>query len=254
MHQPTERVLNILEAVSREEGGMRLAELSRVLSIPKSTLLPILQTLCARKYLAQNGAGDYLPGTALFSLGAVFSGCFPILDYARQELEKLAEELGETCYCGVLEEGWVLYLCKAAPHKPLNVLVDPGRRLPAYATALGKALLMGKTEEELRALYPQGLAPLTARTVTSFSRLSEQLRQAEQEGFTWETEESTEHIRCFGAPVRKKGKTAAAVSVAIPLFRWRDEEKAEVTEALRACAARISATAEATDAHFSGLF
>ena len=54
----------------------RDSDFSKELEIPKSTLLPILQTLCQKNYLHQDGNGLYGAGTALFSLGTAFSGCF----------------------------------------------------------------------------------------------------------------------------------------------------------------------------------
>ena len=142
MHLPTIRVLKILDAIAEGGSGKRLSDLSRDLQIPKSTLLPILQTLCERHYLNQTEAGRYSAGTALFSLGASFSGCFPVLDFVRGQLKDLVDIVGETCYFGVLDDGLVLYLEKVDSPQPLRVLTNTGKRLPAYAASIGKALLM----------------------------------------------------------------------------------------------------------------
>lgn len=250
MHQPTIRVLEILEAVARGGEDRRLADFSRELGIPKSTLLPILQTLCRYRYLSQTESGQYRAGTALFSLGTAFSGKFPALDFVRKQLEKMVERFGETCYFGVLEGGNVLYLEKADSPQPLRMLVTPGRRLPAYATAIGKALLTDRTEAELRAMYPAGLTPVTERTVTDLGVLAAQLARSRETGFAFEIEESTPHIRCFAAPIRKGGRVIAAVSVAIPLFRYAPAREAFYIETLQGVAAEISRTMEETDARF----
>ena len=68
MHQPTLRVLRVLEYMTRHRSDQRLADLSRGLQIPKSTLIPILQTLCACNYLKQEENGRYSIGTAGFFL------------------------------------------------------------------------------------------------------------------------------------------------------------------------------------------
>lgn len=52
-----------------------------------------------------------------------------------------------------------------------------GRRLAAYGTGIGKALLRDFTLEQLRETYPDGLRPLTAHTVTDFSELYRQLQE-----------------------------------------------------------------------------
>ena len=254
MHQPTLRVLQVLDQIARQGNGHRLADLSRSLGIPKSTLLPILQTLCANHYLIQDDYGRYGAGTALFSLGATFSGSFPVLSYIRRELEALVEILGETCYFGILEEGQVLYLEKQDSPQPLRMLTAPGQRLPAYATGIGKALLMETGTDALRALYPNGLAPITSNTITDPALLAAQLQQARKDGYTWESEESTPHVRCFAVPVRKNGKIVAAISVSIPIFRYDDRKKDTMVEALQKTAAAISETIGQTDAHFGNAF
>lgn len=254
MHQPTLRVLQVLEQVARDGSGQRLADLSCVLQIPKSTLLPILQTLCQHKYLSQDDLGRYLPGTSLFSLGTAFSDGFPVLQYIREQLQLLVDELGETCFFGVLDEGLVLYLEKVESTQPLRMLTSVGRRLPAYATGIGKALLCDLDEAQLRQLYPTGLAPLTEHTITDVSQLHQQLLQVRQEGYAWESEESTPHVRCFAVPVRKHGVTVAAVSVTIPLFRYQEEDRPRILSTIQAVAAQMGTTLEQTNAHFGDLF
>lgn len=254
MHQPTLRVLEVLELIAKDTGGKRLADLSRDLNIPKSTLVPILQTLCQHNYLSQNEFGRYNAGTALFALGASFSGKFPVLEYVHGRLEALVEQLGETCYFGALDGGQVLYLEKADSAQPLRILTTVGRRLPAYATGIGKALLSETSESQLRSLYHDGLKPLTEHTVTDLSELLEQLRQVRQYGYAWEIEESTPHVRCFAVPIRKHGTIVAAISVSIPLFRYADDQRHHIVELLQAAAEQMQQTFEQTDAHFTDIF
>lgn len=254
MHAPTLRVLGILRLAGSRRDGLRLSEFSALLEIPKSTLVPILQTLCQQRFLHLTPSGHYTAGTALFTLGAELSGAFPVLEYLRSELESMVQTLGETCYCGALEEGTVLYLEKVDSPQPLRMLTGTGKRLPAYATSLGKALLLDKSREELLALYGSDLQPLTPNTLTTVTALSRQLAQAREWGYTWEIEESTDHIRCFAAPIRKHGTIVAAVSVAIPLFRYEESNKETYLATLKRHAARIGQTLEKTDAHFGELF
>jgi len=254
MHQPTLRVLQILEAVTADGKEKRLSEFSRDLNIPKSTLLPILQTLCRQRYLVQDDVGRYQPGTALFSLGAGFSDCFPVLKYVHQQLELLVNALGETCYFGILDGSDVLYLDKVDSSQPLRMLTNIGKKLPAYATGIGKALLIGKSAEELKALYPDGFTPLTDKTITDPEILHAQLIRGEFDGYTWEIEESTPHVRCFAVPIRKFGKIVAAISVSIPLFRFQHEQKDTIIHTLLDTASAMSKTIENTNAHFGETF
>ncbi len=241
MHAPTERVIRVLEAVLAQNDGLRLSELSVVIGVPKSTLLPIVSTLCEHHYLYREGE-QYLPGVALYAIGNA-SQSEP-MTLVHRELQGLSDRFGETCYFGIPEGGEVRYLDKVDSDQPLRVLTSIGTRLPAYATGLGKALLSGKNEEGLRALYPEGLQAMTERTVTDFSALARQLAAAEQDGYAWECEESTAYIRCLAVPVRVVGEIAAAVSVAVPVFRYDESKREEMIAALREAAARLGRVME----------
>jgi DNA-binding IclR family transcriptional regulator len=171
------------------------------------------------------------------------------LDFVKKELNSLVMRFDETCYFGILEGADVLYIEKSESTNPLRMLVDTGRRLPAYATGIGKALLVGKSEDELRALYPQGLRPLTERTVTDINKLSEELKAARLSGYVEEIEESTAHIRCYGAPIMKSGNVIAAISIAIPTFRFNSDKGHDIRLALTASAKRIGDALEKTNTH-----
>ena len=73
----------------------------------------------------------------------------------------------ETCHYAILIEGDVLYLQKIDSPEPIRMFSSIGKRLPAYGTGLGKALLMDHNMDQLRSLYPNGLKKLTKNTASS---------------------------------------------------------------------------------------
>jgi IclR family acetate operon transcriptional repressor len=64
----------------------------------------------------------------------------------------------------------VAYVEKVSAHLPVS-WPSPAARLPAHATALGKALLAFAPPSQLRAVLAQGLTQYTPRTVTRPERL-----------------------------------------------------------------------------------
>ena len=52
-------------------------------------------------------------------------------------------------------------------------------------------------------------------------------------------EESTPYIRCFAVPVSKAGRVAAAVSVAVPVFRYTEDKGARILELLSEARTRL---------------
>lgn len=239
MHNPTLRVTEVLNFVCKNPGTMRLRDISRELNMPKSTLLPILQTLVQQQYIMKDTSDCYLPGSGLLHLGAAARNTFSPAQMIRDHMKALVESFGETCYYGVLEQGQVLYVEKIDSPQPLRMLTTIGHKLPAYATGLGKALLLDHSQEQLKELYGEKMKPLTGNTVTSTDKLFDQLTKAKILGYTWEVEESTEHIRCFAVPVRKNGKIQGAVSIAFPVFRYREEDKQNIIDSLKSAAQKI---------------
>ena len=239
MHKPTLRVLEVLDLLCKSTEPMRLSDISRQLDVPKSTLLPILQTMVEKRYISKNAYEQYLPGPTLMGLGSAAGKFFSPGEHIRQCMKALVDRFGETCYYGVPDGGDVLYLEKVDSPQPLRMLTSIGHRLPAYATGIGKALLLDKTEEELQAMYPGNMILLTKNTVQDMRVLIQQLQEAKVLGYTWEVEESTEHIRCFAVPLRSGGKITGAISIAFPIFRYQPEKQTEIIEALKQTAAEI---------------
>ncbi len=122
----------------------------------------------------------------------------------------------ETCHLGSLKNGDVYYLKKVeTPLRSRTVTVE-GRSLPAYATGVGKALLADYQLPQLKALYYDGLYPLTEHTITDFRQLADQLAEIRASGFAYECEESTRGIRCIGVPLRKKRQSGSRAERCLP--------------------------------------
>ena len=115
-----------------------------------------------------------------------------------------------------------------------RVIYDPDHRtgIMFKETGVGKALLADYQLPQLKALYYDGLYPLTEHTITDFRLLADQLAEIRASGFAYECEESTRGIRCIGVPLRKSGKVVAALSVAFPLERYSDAAAASARQAL----------------------
>ena len=55
-HNPTLRVLRILELIDANSGGLSLTEIANLLDLPKGTISPILKTLAATNYVVTDGS------------------------------------------------------------------------------------------------------------------------------------------------------------------------------------------------------
>ncbi|WP_369283643.1 IclR family transcriptional regulator [Oscillibacter sp. GMB15532] len=245
-HRSTARVLDILEYLAlSKDGGSTLTELSVALDAPKSSLFPILHTLLSRKYIwLDRRTNRYYIGISAYALGSSFAANQSTMDFILQVMEVVVESCEETCQMGVLDREKVLYIRKVDSPQPIRMISHVGNRLPANGTAIGKALLSDLSDEEVRALYADGLPRLTDHTVVEFDTLLAQLAQIRETGVAWEREESAEQLYCWAVPLRRDGQTFAALSVAVPMFRCSEEKKALVLDCLTQAKREIELIAE----------
>ncbi|GHT02043.1 IclR family transcriptional regulator [Synergistales bacterium] len=217
-HSAVNRVADILEYVAVHKEGATFSDVTRDLAIPKSSLHPLIHTLCKRQFVHfKENEQRYFLGNRIFYLAIEYGGNASSLNMINDVLLDLAQSVGETCYFGVLSGNEILYLLKQVANS-IQVTARPGYRLKAYASAIGKALLSQFDKDELLLLYPDGLEPITKNTIVDVDKLYQQLSEARDDGFFYEKEESSAHVQCIATPIFYQKKIMAALSIAFPVF------------------------------------
>ncbi len=234
MHNPTLRVISVLDAISNSDNGLSLSELSKKLNIPLGTISPIIKTLLHNRLLElDNNTNKYFIGIKAYFIGSSFSSKNSALEIIREELKLLSLESGETCQVGMLKQDKIFYILKIEGKESIRVVSEVGGHLPAHATALGKALLATLNEEELaKVLSINNLEPLTESTITSIDILKKQIKDIKSTGFAFEKGESNNNTACIAVPILQNNKYVAAVSVAYPIFLETEEKKEEIKQLL----------------------
>ena len=246
-HRATARVLDILERLAASQDGLTLTELSLAMDAPKSSLFPIVHTLEERRYLRQEtDTGRYTIGPGALALGASAAadqGLRPIV----QVMKRVVAQCQETCQLGILDQSSVLYVEKEDSPQAIRMISQVGNRLPANATAIGKALLSGLSDQQVRALYAGGLPRLTEQTVTDLEALLAQLRAVREGAIATEREESTPQLACWAVPLRQRQRVFSALSVSVPLFRCQPEKVDLVRRCLTEAQREIEEMAKVRD-------
>lgn len=254
-HKPTLRVLDILQtlAMSNNE-GLTLTEIATKIQVPKSTIVPIIHTLRDKNFIEQKSNGKYVIGISLFLIGSASLQNFSLLDVFRSEMKAIVAKTSEICQLGVLVDGEVLYVAKEDSAEPIRLVSFVGKRLPAYSTSLGKALLSNFTLEQLSQLYKEPFTPLTDKTCRTVEDLYSQCTASKQAGYFQEFGEISPDLCCFAVPIRHKGRIVAAVSVSIPTFRLTEEKKAVTISALETAQKTLETNLQGVDAADADLF
>jgi DNA-binding IclR family transcriptional regulator len=223
-----DRALDVLEELA-QAGHLTRTDLARRLKIPKSSLHGILRTLELRGWVELDpGRSTYHLGVRSLIVGASFVDEDLVVARTAPALDALAAATGETVHLGRLQGAEIVYMAKRESVHPLRMFSAVGRRLPAHATALGKALLAQRSDDEVRAILPEVLNPLTPRTICDADVLIERLAEVREAGYAIDNEEATVGLRCFGMALPASGASVNAISISVPIARLDPESEARI--------------------------
>lgn len=253
LHRSTTRVLDILELVSENSGKYTLTEICTITNSPKSSLSPILHTLVVRGFLSLTNDLRYKVGQSAYQFSSAFLEQIDVMEEIEKIMTDITNVCSETSHFAILSGGDVLYLKKIDSTENIRMTSRVGKQMPAYGTAIGKALLMDTELPELKKLYSENLKPLSKNTLPTITELYKQLKEARRTGFTYEIEESNEYIRCFAVPIRQRNQIVAAMSVAIPIFRYNDDVETLVKSLLLSSQKKIERILESLDYDFQNI-
>ncbi|WP_229924385.1 IclR family transcriptional regulator [Streptomyces sulfonofaciens] len=231
------RVLEVLELLGRDGARLSLAEMASAMSVPKSSLHAILRTMQARRWVDLDSAGTrYSLGLKALLTGTAYLEGDDVASLAGPVLDTLAEETGEAVHLGRLDGTDVVYLAKRESRHALRMYSAVGRRLPAHATALGKAVLSQYDAAEVQRRLNWPLERLTPDTVTGPDDLLAQLAEARLRGWALDDGENAVDIRCVAVPLGATPSGGDALSCSAPRSRMDDARLEEVASAVTGAA------------------
>ena len=236
------RTVEILEFLAaRQNRPVRLRELSEALGVPRSSLHALLRTLATYGWVRADRSGTlYGIGIRALLAGTTYLDTDPYLPVITPFLDELREKLDETFHFGRIDTYDVVYLATRESSQYLRPYSRVGRRLPAYSTSLGKAVLASMEPAEREKHLPEVLEPLTPKTITDRAALAEELEVTRERGYAIDNEENTLGLRCFAVALPYVEPATDAISASIPLARLTPEREVEVIEALRQASDKIA--------------
>lgn len=238
------RTMAILDYMAGVRSPVSISELSRALSIPKSSVFSLVHTLVAGRYveLDDRVLKTYRLGFRLFQTGITYLSNVELHRVAHTELRRLMLSLGETVHLGTEDEETLVFLDSVeAEGSVLRSVARLGRSdSPMYCSGLGKALLAAHPDEELIRRYRgRPFKRLTPNTVSDFNDLMDDIRATRRRGYSTDRMEANRELFCVGCPVYdRSGRVVAAISCSAPAGESTREE--EMAAAVMQSAIRIS--------------
>lgn len=237
-----DKAIDVLLAIADTGGAARLTQLQRATGHDKAAVMRLLNAWRARDFVVRGDDAAYRLGPAIVQLARGYLEGDGLVDAARPVMRHLLDQVRETVHLGRLDGTQVVYLEKLESPQTIRMHSRVGALMPAYATGLGKAILAHAGRDVFDRIAAGEMAPRTASTITSPTKLLEELERVRTRGFAIDEGENEDGVRCVAAPVFDVRGVSAAISVSAPAFRFSTDDAARTGPLLVEAAERISAS------------
>lgn len=214
----TDTSLAILDVI-QELDGATMKEIAEEMNMGVSTVHGHLSTLMENGYVIKNG-GNFNLGLHLLYLGKQARRRDDRYQIVEQIVSDLAEEVDDGVNFLVEEYGRAIILHTAVDN-PIAPNFKTGSEYYLHNTAAGKAILAEYSDKHIREIIDQhGLSKTTEHTITSETKLFDQLAMIRERGFAYVDEEPIEGIRAVAAVVHDADKNVfGALAIGGPKYR-----------------------------------
>ena len=244
--QSVQRALSILALFSAENSRLGITDISKLMSLPKPTVHGLVQTLILEGFLVQDPeTRKYSLGLKIYELGQFLSGTLKINQISGPTAQRLSKSTGYMARVAIWDRDMVLITLNLFPTIDDTYLfrqLGLGPRVPAYSSAVGKAILSTLSPAKLDAYLERNeLVPFTPNTITTPEKLKKELDDTRASGFAVECEEYLKGLACISAPIYDNtGNASASISISGSVELLSDPTLPQIKARLKQDASEIS--------------
>lgn len=241
--QAFERGLAVISAF--DGSSLTLSEVAERVGMPPAAARRYLGTLTELGYFTHRD-GRFSAQAKLLELSDPYLAANDPTLRAQSVLEELTGRINETTTLTLLQGDEVLNVLDVQATHELAIRVERGRLLPAYCTAMGRAMLsLMPGDGATRLLGETQREPHTKHTLTEPEQILKQIELARTRGYAFVEEEHTAGIRTMSMAFHFPRGQLAAFSAPTPTAREpRKEYLARVEGPLREAVRSMSGSIE----------
>lgn len=212
------RAMSILECftsdeVVRQRGRLTLTEAAKLTNLSRGTARRLLLTLAEIHYVDTDGKFFWLT-PKLVNLSRGFLMPLGVGEGSAAILKTLTRKLDESASVGILDGADIVYIERVEVRRIYSSRIVSGTRLPASCSSIGRILLAGLSDDDLRNwLKSYGLKPMTEKTITDVGQFWREIETIRAQGYAIIDEELEIGLRSISVPIQSaNGRTMAALN------------------------------------------
>ncbi|BBO81467.1 IclR family transcriptional regulator [Desulfosarcina ovata subsp. sediminis] len=220
-----EKCFAILELLTKTEKPLGISDISRQLTLNKSTVFNMVYTLIELDVLEGLDDGKFGLGTRFYVLGNASGRRSELIQVARPFLEKINRETKLSAFLGIRSELRAVLIDKVDSAHDIKISSEIGMQMPVLAGAGIKAMLSLLSDEKVDALLDGiTLKKYTPRAISDKRLYKAEIEKVREEGLAFDREEYIEGMVAVGVPIRCKGRKIEAAIWAVGLKQQVSKE------------------------------
>jgi DNA-binding IclR family transcriptional regulator len=197
------KAIPVLLFISKVNRPVGVTEISKALSISKSTIYGILKAFQEEGFVHMDSATKrYTIGKELLALAKIIFKGQDMVSIARPFLERLAGLIDETIFLGLKEQDGMRVIDVIEAKKSLKISSPVGTVLPLLAGATGKLILSTMDDKEITAILKEkGLPNYTEKTITDIKTFIKEIKRVRSKGYSTDMEEYLKGVNAIAIPI-----------------------------------------------------
>ena len=212
-----DRAISLLDLLHRQRRPARIPDIARDLGAPRSTIYEIINRLLGAGILETYDDGTVYFGKSVHFYAADYMAAHNLIRRAREEVDRLATETGETAQFCMLHGNKYAVVHMHVGARPFRISSDIGVPIPLPVTASGRLLLSHLTREELWAFVPREDLRLPDGRVIGIDDFHRDIEEAQRQGYCITVGLADSFTQCMAAPVTDHaGRVVATICFMVP--------------------------------------
>jgi IclR family pca regulon transcriptional regulator len=211
--------LSILECFTPVKYSLSLSETCELTGLSKATVFRLLKTLSQLNYLRYDSTDKkYYLAPKVLSLGFTVLQGMEVREIARPYIERLSGECRKTVNLAVIDGLEMVHVDRIRFPDVRDLNISIGSRIPAYNTAMGRAVLAHQYKEKFKEIVKKICNdPNAAKSVgKNGERLIKILERVRREGFATSDEEFSKGIRAIAVPLFSSIDVSYSINMVAP--------------------------------------
>ncbi len=238
-----ERALELFELLSENPQGLKISEMSSILSFPRNSVFRIITTLNDTNYLFRDEESrTYRISPKMLNIGMKALNQPALVETALPVMHSLQKIYKETVPLGIIKYNKGIILEEVTGTHPFRFVLEPGKSFNLHTSAAAKAILAFLPDDEKESLLNTiKYTKYTDHTIQNEKDYIIELKKVKKQGYAKDFAEEVEGMHCLAAPIfNRTGYPVAAVWITGPSIRIHESDFDEIGREVRQHADKIS--------------